>query len=98
MSRFCAMYVIPWVAVELGISSYNTIYAPRVLNVLRHWVEFHYYDFEREPELLEKLKAFVSAAKSKNIQKWVQSILRGLQKVCACVPAVSREPHTCSIT
>ena len=54
----------------------------RILNVLRHWVEFHYYDFERDPQLLEKLKLFVSTVKSKNMQKWLASIHRTLQKVC----------------
>ena len=54
----------------------------RILNVVRHWVEFHYYDFERDPQLLEKLKSFVSTVKSKNMQKWLASIHRTLQKVC----------------
>ena len=45
-------------------------------------MEFHYYDFERDPQLLEKLKLFVSTVKSKNMQKWLASIHRTLQKVC----------------
>lgn len=53
----------------------------RVLNVLRHWVENHYYDFEQEPSLLEQLKEFVSTVRAKNMQKWVASIHRALSKV-----------------
>lgn len=48
--------------------------------MLRHWVEFHYYDFERDPNLLEKLRAFVCSVKTKTMQKWVMSIHRALQK------------------
>ena len=33
--------------------------AYRVLNVLKQWVEKHYYDFEASPQLLRDLKAFV---------------------------------------
>ena len=33
--------------------------AHRVLNVLKQWVEKHYYDFEASPQLLRDLKAFV---------------------------------------
>ena len=51
-----------------------------MLNVLRHWVEFHYYDFVRHPELLKKLKNFVDSVKNKSMQKWVVSIHRSLQK------------------
>ena len=53
----------------------------RVLNVLRHWVENHYYDFEQESSLLEQLKDFVSTVRAKNMQKWVSSIHRALSKV-----------------
>jgi len=67
LKKFKAVYVSP---IQL-----------RVLNVLRHWVEFHYYDFERDPQLLEKLKQFVSTIRSRNVQKWVSSIHRTLQKV-----------------
>lgn len=66
LKRFKANYVSP---IQL-----------RVFNVLRHWVEFHYYDFQREPELLVKLKQFVDSVKTKNMQKWVASIHRALQK------------------
>ena len=48
--------------------------------MLRHWVEFHYYDFERDPKLLVKLRGFVDSVKSKSMQKWVVSIHRSLQK------------------
>ena len=57
---------------------------PRVLNVLRHWVENHYYDFEQDPADLNHLKTFVGTVKAKNVQKWVSSIHRALAKVCAC--------------
>ena len=67
----------------------------RILNVVRHWVEFHYYDFERDPQLLEKLKSFVSTVKSKNMQKWLASIHRTLQKVCnpSSLQAMYEECH-----
>jgi son of sevenless-like protein len=52
----------------------------RVLNVLRHWVENHYYDFQQEPEVLDKLKEFVGTVKAKNMQKLVASIHRTLNK------------------
>ena len=57
----------------------------RVLNVLRHWVEFHYYDFEREPKLLTMLEEFVGSVRSRSMQKWVTSIHRALKKVCTCM-------------
>ena len=53
----------------------------RVLNVLRHWVEFHYYDFERDSKLLENLENFVKSVQIRNMQKWVTSIHRALKKV-----------------
>ena len=56
----------------------------RVLNVFRHWVEFHYYDFEREPKLLAMLEEFVGSIKSRSMQKWVTSIDRALKKVRKC--------------
>ncbi len=51
------------------------------MNVLRHWVENHYYDFEQDPGALNHLKEFVSTVKAKNVQKWVSSIHRALAKV-----------------
>ena len=68
--------------VDTGVDGWVFALFLRILNVLRHWVEFHYYDFERDPQLLEKLKLFVSTVKSKNMQKWLASIHRTLQKVC----------------
>ncbi len=56
--------------------------------MLRHWVEFHFYDFERSPELLIRLKKFVKGVKSKKLQKWVSSIHRSLQKVSLLVEFV----------
>lgn len=52
----------------------------RVLNVIRHWIEFHFYDFDNDPALLSRLKQFVDSVKVKNMQKLVASIQRVLQK------------------
>lgn len=53
----------------------------RVLNVIRQWVDQHFYDFERENELLEMLETFFSRIRrSKAVKKWVESIDKIIQR------------------
>ncbi|CAH0761708.1 unnamed protein product [Diatraea saccharalis] len=52
----------------------------RVINVLRHWVDQHFYDFEREPVLLDRLREFLESVDGKPMKKWVQSVLKTLQR------------------
>ncbi|XP_074642925.1 son of sevenless homolog 2-like [Tubulanus polymorphus] len=52
----------------------------RVLNVFRQWVDKHFYDFEIDETLLDKLRSFLATVKGKAMKKGVDSILKLVQR------------------
>ena len=50
---------------RVRVRTHHTTPALRVLNVFKHWVEKHYYDFERSPTLLRRLLQFIRGARGR---------------------------------
>lgn len=51
----------------------------RVMNVIRQWLERHWYDFEGDEKLLAQVEEFISSVRGKNMKKWARTI----QKIAA---------------
>ena len=48
--------------------------------MIRQWGDNHFYDFARDPELLEKLKKMLSCVNGRAVSKWVDSINRIIER------------------
>ena len=52
----------------------------RVFNVLKHWIDQHFYDFGSDHDLQHKLNMFLDSIHGKSMKKWVECISKIVQR------------------
>jgi hypothetical protein len=52
----------------------------RVCSILKSWADKHYYDFQKEPQLVEKFVSFLESLKDRGMEKVAGIIVRALYK------------------
>ena len=54
------------------------------MNVMRQWLDYHWYDFETDDKLLERIETFLGQVRGKNMQKWARPMLKAISKKKDC--------------
>ena len=62
------------------------------MNVMRQWLDYHWYDFESDTDLLQEIQTFLTTVRSKNMQKWARPMLKVIARNSSCEEEIPK-PH-----